>query len=195
MCIFWTDIIINLCFYALLVVFTYMQASVNKDKDEKHLFSYAIVPKYLSNFVLIFSIVWIRCYVNKYAKGKFSVRELLVLLHTTLFFFSIALQLARYILDKVLQNLPDDANYEIFRVLKSVYIVGATARVLNIALLLLFFYMAVQFNGKLLTGYKESFDRLQKLQIFAAQEGHAMRNRHARGTSSFVSTMREKAVR
>ena len=172
-----------------------MQASKNENSDDKDVFSYAIIPKYLSNFVLIFSIVWIRCYVNKYAKGKFSVRELLVLLHTTLFFFSIALQVARYILDNVLDNLPNDASLEIYRVLKSVYVVSATVRVLNIALLLLFFYMAVQFNGKLLTGYKESFDRLQKLQIFAAQEGHAMRNRHARGTSSFVSTMREKAVR
>ena len=66
-----------------------------------------------------------------------------------------------------------------YRLLKAFYITSAIVRLLNIALLLLFFYMASQFKGKLLTSYKESFERLQNLQIWAEKEDfHSMRNKH-----------------
>ena len=63
--------------------------------------------------------------------------------------------------------------------MKALYITSAIVRLLNIALLLLFFYMAAQFKGKLLTSYKESFERLQNLQIWAEKEDfHSMRNKY-----------------
>ena len=59
----------NLVFYSLFIYFTYLQDNTTPGEDaHKKTFSYAIIPKYVANFVLIFSIIWISCNVKKYAK-------------------------------------------------------------------------------------------------------------------------------
>ena len=50
---------------------------------------------------------------------------------------------------------------------KYFYITDAATKFLNLAIMLLFFYMAFRFDGKLLSSYKETFERLQQLAVFA----------------------------
>ena len=64
---------------------------------------------------------------------------------------------------------------------------------LNLCVILLFFYMAASFDGKLLTSYKECFDKLQELQVFAKKENHSMERR---GTLfNCFSSLQERAQR
>ena len=59
----------NLAFYSLFIIFTYLQARLTPEENvHKKTFSYAIIPNYVANFVLIFSIILISCNVKKYAK-------------------------------------------------------------------------------------------------------------------------------
>ena len=56
-------------------------------------------------------------------------------------------------------DLPTDS-LELYRIVKCFYIMGGIAKLFNAAIMLLFFYMAFQFDGKLLTGYQDCFEKL-----------------------------------
>ena len=51
--------------------------------------SYAMVPKIFAGLVLIGSIISIRISISKHAQERYSVREVLIIVHTLLFFLSI----------------------------------------------------------------------------------------------------------
>ena len=144
--------------------------------------SYALIPRLLASLVLVFSIIYIRYYIRNYADGKCSAREILITTHTVLFTLQISVSLANYILcilsdPDLARPRPHRAHHKEWAEFKSYYITGAVIKGLNLAILLLFFYMASLFNGRLLTAYKQSFEKLQELAVFAAKEGHQIRTR------------------
>ena len=100
-----------------------------------------MIPRLVAGIILIFSIVWIRFYVNKYAEGKYSSREVLIIVHTTLFFFSVACQIVYFELGLAGNELPANS-VELYRIVKCFYIMGGIVKLLNAAIMLLFFYMA-----------------------------------------------------
>ena len=139
----------NLVFYGLFIYFTYLQDNTTPREDaHKKTFSYAIIPKYVANFVLIFSVIMISCNVKMHAKYLYSVREVLVAIHSFLFFIQVTLQVVRYWLELQMDKETDAKSLSFFRLLKSYYIISATGHLVNILIMLLFFYMAIQFSGK-----------------------------------------------
>ena len=117
------------------------------------------------------------------------MREALVAIHTFLYFIQVTIQVARLLIELELDKQPDEESLTVYRLLKAYYIISGIMYLVNILIMLLFFYMAIQFSGKSLTGYQESLERLQKLQMFAAEQSHTLRKR----SSSLILTMQQKA--
>ena len=112
---------------------------------------------------------------------------MLIITHTVLFLLSILSQIGYCSLFVIINNhdvgLAPKISNAGFRTAKAFYIMGGIAKVFNLLVMLLFFYMAIQFDGKLLTSYKESFERLQKLTEIAVKKDHTLRKRRTWGDS------------
>ena len=60
--------------------------------------AYGIIPKILPALLLIVSIARIRHYVKKNVGKGFSMREVLIIIHTVLFLLYLVLQVSFYVL-------------------------------------------------------------------------------------------------
>ena len=139
----------NFTFVVIFVAFTLKQIEyqldyIDENNDVIKPISYAIVPKLFAGFVLIGSIISIRLSISKHAQGRYSVREVLIIVHTLLFFLSILCQIVYFALEKSLQNIDESLDDgEITKIFATLLLFSGLCKLFNLLIIFIFFYMAV----------------------------------------------------